>query len=369
MRVGIVGWFGSDNLGDEILLHTLMACVRSVVEDASFVVFTPTPERVAALHPVDALHMPTIRARGAGERQAAAQRAIRDCDVLLLGPGTVFQERSPNLPWPGTLVLFSRIVGMAKVARTPVVVAGAGVREGATPFGRRLLRVLGAACAAVGVRDQRSAAHFGGKAQVIGDMAYALKLPDVPPAGPGRRFALSMRPLAPETERTLLASLAGCVERLRADGWTGAFLPMAFGRGAQGEDDRDIYDRAFHDVLELAPNPLDGTGKLAAALDEWLGGLATYQLVIGTRLHAAVMAVALGVPTVAVAYERKVLDAFVDLKLSRFVVPPDVDTDTLHRTATLAAESTEEFRAAAARVADQGRIAHDFVASAMKGLH
>ncbi|WP_326558383.1 polysaccharide pyruvyl transferase family protein [Micromonospora sp. NBC_01796] len=378
MRIGIAGWFGSDNLGDEILLHTLVSCVRSVDESASFVVFSPNPDRVAALHRVDAERMPTLRARGAVGRQGTAQRAIRDCDILFLGPGTVFQERSPNLPWPGTLPLFARIVGMARLARTPVAPVGVGVREGGTPAGRRLLRVIGAASVAIGVRDQRSGSYFGARAQVIGDVAYALPIPDTQPAaaveeaaGSARpTFALSMRPLAPDTEAGLLLSIGGCLDRLQADGWTGDFLPMAFGQDAQGEDDRDIYRRAFGNVLGLAGNPLndrEGT-TLAGALDGWLTALAGYRLVIGTRLHAAVMAVALGVPTVAIAYERKVHDAFVDLGLGRFVVGPDVDAETLHRTATAAAGSPAEFREAAGRVARQGRIAREFVTATLKGL-
>lgn len=368
MRVGIAGWFGSDNLGDEILLHTLMMAVRAVDPEATFVVFSPTPDRVAELHGVDVAHMPTIRARGATERQSAAQRAIRACDILFLGPGTVFQERSPNLPWPGTIPLFARIIGMARLAGTPVAVAGAGVREGGTQFGRRALRVMGALCVDVGVRDQRSASYFGRSAQVIGDMAYALRYPEVDREKPDRRFAVSMRPLAPETETSLLAAISACADRLRDDGWSGVFLPMAFGRGANGEDDRDIYDREFSAELELAANPLDGRGRLADALDEWLGTLATYRLVLGTRLHAAIPALALGVPTVGIAYERKVNDVFVDLGLERFVVQPDVDGDQLHRTALRALAEPEEFTRAAARIARQGEVANGYVAKVLRGL-
>jgi polysaccharide pyruvyl transferase WcaK-like protein len=368
VRIGIAGWFGSDNLGDEILLHSLIGCVRSVEASASFVVFAPNPGRVRQLHAVDAEHMPTLRSRGAAERQGAVQGALRGCDLLFLGPGTVFQERSPNLSWPGTLPLFARLVGMARLAGTPVAVAGAGVREGGTAVGRQLLRALGAACVAVGVRDQRSAAHFGRGAQVIGDLAYALKLPEVKSAKRDDRFAVSMRPLAPDTETSLLAAISGCVDRLGREGWSGAFLPMAYGRDAHGEDDRAIYDRAFADALDVVATPLDGDAPLAGALDEWLGTLATNRLVIATRLHAAVMAVALGVPTVAVAYERKVHDAFVDLNLERFVLGPDVGSETLHRAARLAAESTEDFQDAAARLASQGMVGQQFIASVLKGL-
>ncbi|MER6757898.1 polysaccharide pyruvyl transferase family protein [Micromonospora echinofusca] len=368
MRVGIVGWFGSDNLGDEILLHSLITCVREVKENASFVVFCPNPDRVAELHGVQTEHMPVLRARGASERQVAVQRAIKSCQLLLLGPGTVFQERSPNLSWPGTLPMFARIIAMAKLAGTPVATVGVGVREGGTPFGRQVLRIIGASCVAVGVRDERTASHFGSGAEVIGDMAYTLPLPELDRADSGRRFALSMRPLAPDLEGSLLAATSGCAGRLRQEGWSGTFLPMAFGRGAHGEDDRVIYERAFRDLLDLDSTPLDGSRPLVGALRDWLQSLATNQLVLGTRLHAALLAVAIGVPTVAIAYERKVHDAFVDLGLREFLVPPDVDAETLYRTATAAAASAEQFREAAQRVAAQGRIAQGFVTALVKRL-
>ncbi|MEV6349555.1 polysaccharide pyruvyl transferase family protein [Actinoplanes sp. NPDC051851] len=368
MRVAIAGWFGSDNLGDEILLHTLMAAVRETREDASFVVLCPDPERVTELHRVDAVHMPTLRSRGTGERQEAAQRALREADILLLGPGTVFQERSPNLPWPGTLPLFARMVAMARLAGTRVAVAAAGVREDNTAAGRALLRWIGARCRAVGVRDQRSADTFGRGAQVVGDMAYTLRLPELGGIVRGQRFGLSLRPLASDAEASLIAASAEVVQRLRGDGWSGVFLPMAYGRGANGENDATIYDRAFRDTLDVATSPLDAEQPLAVNLDGWLTDLASYRLVLATRLHAALPAVALGVPTVAIAYERKVLDAFHDLGLGEFTVGKDVDADTLYRTATAAAAAPEVFREAAGRVAVQGTVARGYIASVFKDL-
>jgi len=198
-------------------------------------------------------------------------------------------------------------------------------------------------------------------------MAYALPFPDPEPGTPNR-FAVSMRPLATEAETPLLASLRDCVDRLRRDGWAGTFLPMAYGRGARGEDDRTSYDRAFSDALELAGMPLATGEPLDGWLDGWLRTLGTYRLVIATRLHAAVLAVALGVPTVAVAYERKVADAFTDLGLSRYVVGTDADAATVYRTAVSAVRSATDFHEAAARIARQGQVARDFVGSVLKEL-
>jgi polysaccharide pyruvyl transferase WcaK-like protein len=368
MKHGIVGWFGSDNLGDEILLHALIDRVAAADPEASFVVFCPDPRRVTEVHGVAAVAMPRLRGSAAARR--AANATIAGCDVLFLGPGTVFQERSPNLRWPGTLPLFARIVATARRAGTLVVPVGVGVREGGTALGRRLLRSIGAASHAIGARDRRSADLLSPRATVIGDLAYAVPVPTVEPAG-AHRFALSLRPLAPATADRLGAAVSACVRRLNADGWSGAFLPMALGRGARGEDDRDVR---LAEPLGLVENPLTRAGNgvrpagLAAGLDEWLRALGRHDLVVATRLHAAVMAIAVGVPTVAIAYERKVGDSLTDLGLERFVVGPDVDGDALHRTALEAAGSPERFREAAGRIAERGAVASAFVASVLGGV-
>jgi polysaccharide pyruvyl transferase WcaK-like protein len=367
MKAGIVGWFGSDNLGDEILLHSLMHNVRAAAGGAEFVVFSPNPDRVAALHGVQTAPMPTLRGEGLARRTQQAVRLIRECDVLLFGPGTVFQERSPNLPWPGTLPLFARITGMAKVAGTPVAAVGVGVREGGTAFGRSLLRSFGATALAVGTRDQRSAAHFGRRATVIGDMAYAVELPEPVMAGPDR-FAVSMRPLAPEMQRRLTAALSECVSGLRSRGWDGDFMAMAYGRDANGEDDRELYAADFAGSLSLATTPLDEAGTLSSTLDGWLRGLGRYRLVLGTRLHAALMAVAMGVPTVAIAYERKVHDAFVDLGLQPFLVGPDCSAEQLLSASLRAADHPDAFQRARERVIAQGQVAREFIGSMTKRL-
>jgi polysaccharide pyruvyl transferase WcaK-like protein len=366
VKVGVVAWVGSDNLGDEILLSALISGVRAAREDASFLVFGADPSRVAELHPVQAMPMPTLRGGGATGRQRAVRRAIQGCDLLFFGPGTVFQERSPNLRWPGTLVLLARTQLLARLAGTPVALVGVGVREGGTAAGRAALRLIGAASTAAGARDRRSATYLGRSTRVIGDLAYALPLPQVPPRPPGRRFALSLRPLGTAAEPVLVASVRRCLDRLVAEGWSGSFLPMALGSGARGEDDRASYEQHFRDLMGAVPNPLSGPGPLAGALQPWLCTLAGYHLVIAARLHAALMAVALGVPTVAIAYERKVRDALGDLGLGGYVTAPDAGPEVLYRTVQAAVAAPEEFREAAARIAAQGATARGFIASVLE---
>jgi hypothetical protein len=177
-----------------------------------------------------------------------------------------------------------------------------------------------------------------------------------------------MRPLAPDVQARLTVTLAGCVDGLRSQGWTGDFMAMAYGRDANGEDDREIYAADFADALGLATTPLDRTGSLATNLDAWLRELSTYRLMLGTRLHAALMAVAMGVPTVAIAYERKVHDAFVDLGLQQYLLSPDCSSAELLATALRAADNPEEFRRGRDRIVGQGQVAREFIATMVKRL-
>jgi polysaccharide pyruvyl transferase WcaK-like protein len=368
MRIGIVGWFGSDNLGDEILLHSLMQTIRESVADAEFLVMSPNPQHVGELHGVRTTPMPTLRGGDLARRTQDTKELIAACDLLVFGPGTIFQERSPHLRWPGTLVLLSRILALAKLVRTPVAAIGVGVREGGTAFGRSVLRSFGMASLAIGARDVRSAAYFGAKAAVIGDMAYTTRPPLRAQPTSAPRFAVSMRPLASAFQAPLVQALQRSSAALCDEGWSGEFLAMAHGRDANGEDDREIYEAAFKDRLALAGNPLTLGGDFGVNLESWQRDLAGNRLVIATRLHAALMAAALGVPTVAIAYERKVLDAFVDLGLEKFVLEPGCGADDIHGTALVAIQSTSSFAAAATRISEQAEVARGFVAATLGRL-
>src|SRR6185437_5550015 len=132
------------------------------------------PERVTELHGLAAVCFPTIRpVRSLTARWTSAARTIRTSDVVVLGPGTVFQERSHTLRRPGTLPLLIRLIILSFAVRTPVVIFGAAVREGGSRIGNRALKTAGMLCRDMWVRDDASAAVFGRRARVIGDVATA----------------------------------------------------------------------------------------------------------------------------------------------------------------------------------------------------
>lgn len=361
MRIGVAGWFGSDNLGDEVLLATTLRLVKELVPPSAVTVFAADPRRVAELHGATAVAMAP---RGYGAKLAGTPslaRELRRLDVLLVGPGTVLQERAPDLRWPGTFPLFLRLCLLARLVSTPVVVFGAGVREDTTVFGRAALRVIGRSAAAIGMRDHVSAGLLGPRAQVIGDLAGAWAGPAASPDDPGR-FAVSLRPLPLPLSSHVMAAVSDLIFTLNQDGLAGDFLVVAQGRQDPAQNDGTAWRAHFRDCLRKVEVPLD---RAVHPGDPWMGVLASYRVIIAARLHAALLALHFATPTVVIAHEEKLSRTFADLGLSEFVWTPSMSRRDLIAMTLRALADGAPFVAAQQRLAGAGDQARHFLRASL----
>ncbi len=221
-------------------------------------------------------------------------------------------------------------------------------------------------CTYVGVRGPTSVEilrswGFRGEVEVVGDPALALEAPPTDPH-PGRVVvcpAFTRGLLWGDDDRRVLTALAELVERLVADGRDVHLLSAFPG------DDRHVFElirRAGHsDLPYVAGYDTD--------LDEVLSLLASADVVVAERLHAAVLAAAAGTPFVAVEYRPKVADFARSVDSEEMVVRADavsadrltrlvarVDRDRTGITATLA-EHVGEYRRRLRRGAERIREA------------
>lgn len=173
------------------------------------------------------------------------------------------------------------------------------------------------------VRGPDSAEHlrtlgWKGEVEVIGDPALSLRRPGtfvrtdeviVAPLNTGGN-------LFGGNDSEVLDAMAAEVRRLAADGLS-VTLMSSF-----PEDDRWILE-----LERIAEVPSLGYLAGYADLDATLSRIAGARLVIGERLHASILAAAMGTPFVPVAYRPKVLD------FARSVGAQDlvVATDTIDR--------------------------------------
>ncbi len=312
-----VGWVGKENLGDEAMIEA------------------------------------TRRIMPWGEVEARGEAR----DLLLLGGGTLI-NRNQYLRW-----LLER-----DSPRIERAVFGTGVANpsywGITEDTAEWLRWLGT-CAYVGVRGPRSAQTlvdwgFNGEFEVSGDPALALT---------SERAYDSNGPI------------------LVAPAWTGGEL--------HGGDDRKVYAElataigtwaeAGREVVLMSCHPSDdrpilmikemteGTpityrpGYLDVA--EAVDVIASSSLVIGERLHACVLAAAVGRPFVAIEYRPKVRDFADSVAMEQWVVRTDeiISGGLVEMAAALGSGATEEMINAVATYRERLSAASAVIEAAVTG--
>ena len=124
-RIALAGWFGSGNLGDELILQALCQGVRA--RGAEPVAVSIDPEHTRREHGVAA-----VANRHPGQ-WASLLRAMRDVDAMAVAGGIIQSETSPwNIPFHA-----SRLFA-ATAARRPVAAAGIGVGRVTGAAGRIL---------------------------------------------------------------------------------------------------------------------------------------------------------------------------------------------------------------------------------------
>ena len=312
----IAGYFGFGNAGDEAILASMLADLRRLRPDLDAVVASGSPAATAAEHGVR-----TVRAI-ARDHLPAVIAAMRASDLVLLGGGGLFEDywevpleriftpRSGGLPFYAGFALLAAWLGR------PAMIYAAGVGPLTSEAGRTLTRVVFDLCAAATVRDAGSLALLESlgaqapRAEVAADPAFGFAVPD--PASlapllaalglaPGERpVGVALRPwsFGPDPEVWEAEAAAGLGRFLAESEERLLLLPFQAGdvvllrrlRAALGAS---VRDRVLLAERRLTPAELAG---VTAACGR----------VLAMRYHAALFALAAGVPVAALAYDPKV---------------------------------------------------------------
>jgi polysaccharide pyruvyl transferase CsaB len=310
----IAGYFGFGNAGDEAILAAMLADLRRLRPDLDAVVASGNPAATAADHGVRSV---------ARDDLPAVIAAMRASDLVLLGGGGLFEDywevpleriftpRSGGLPFYAGFALLAAWLGR------PAMVYAAGVGPLTSAEGRRLTRVVFDLCAAATVRDDRSLALLESlgaqapRAEVAADPAFGFAATDPATLGPllaalglapgERPVGVALRPwsFGPDPEVWEAEAAAGLGRFLAASEDRLLLLPFQAGdvvllrrlRAALGS----VRDRDRVLIVERRLTPA-----------ELAGVTATCGRVLAMRYHAALFALAAGVPVAALAYDPKV---------------------------------------------------------------
>jgi polysaccharide pyruvyl transferase CsaB len=309
MRLVLLGYFGFGNAGDEAILAAEVAALRSTMGVATeFVVVSGDPGRTESQHGLPAVARTDV---------AGLARAIRECDGVVAGGGSLLQDVTSARP----VAYYAGVMLAARALRKPVFVYAQGLGPLCRRFNRRLAGAALRSASYVSMRDEhaRALAEKLGVREIELVPDPALGIHDELPAGgrvPGR-LAVALRPWHGSDGPTgWLAALRDVLAELRRD--ADVHL-VAFHAG----QDVQLAQKLAADIGAVPVVAPDGPRAATAAL-------AGASAVLGMRLHALVLAAALGRPFVALSYDPKVASfaAQVEQPVAASV-PGSIDRDAL----------------------------------------
>lgn len=142
MRVGIIGWYGYGNLGDEILLEVVIGEVLKFVNRDDVIVFSERPSDVEKSHRIKSVII------GYEGKLGEFIDALEKIDILIWGGGGSFsdwqKEALPNI---------FKIISIAKALNKRIFLYSIGCGPITTENGKRIMQEICKLCDFVTVRD------------------------------------------------------------------------------------------------------------------------------------------------------------------------------------------------------------------------
>lgn len=292
-RIAIAGWYGSDNLGDELILQSLVRSLRA--RGAEPVAITIDAGRTGRDHGIE-----TVTHRSPSQ-SPALRRALDGCDGMAVAGGVIQSETSPwNIPFHT-----SRLRAAGR--RLPVAAVGMGVGRVNGPFGRSLSRRSLSRFRRIVVRDADSARRlrsWGLDGVVVGaDPAIAL---DPPAVDPEDTMCVILRP----ANRRGLRTAAGKATSASPRGETLDRIARSIdaAAAATGLIPRLLAFQATREGLiheELAHRLTTSADVVTPTVGNVLEEVGRSRMVVTMRYHGAVAALLHGRPTVMLNYSPK----------------------------------------------------------------
>ena len=292
-RIALAGWFGSDNLGDELILRALTVALRA--RGAEPVAISIDPEHTRRHHGISSI------SHRHPQQFPALVRALRGVDGLAIAGGIVQSETSPwNIPFHTSRVY------AAAAAGCPAAAVGIGVGRVRGPVGRTLARRALRGLNSLIVRDADSAEQlraWGLHGAAVGADPVAALAPG--PVEPQDTMCVILRPPNRRGWRTSAAKSARFGDCDDADQMAQAIGTAA---AASGLAPRFVAFQASRDDQrhQSVARRLQMEAEVVTPdLNNVLEEVGRSRLVITMRYHGAMAALLHGRPAVVLNYSPK----------------------------------------------------------------
>ena len=298
-KIAIMGFVGCGNVGDEAILAGTLRALKQAGEQ-NLVVFSWKPEETALLHGVTALPvLPGLK--GLWDFRSHLHRG----DLFMLGGGSLLQDRQRRIvPFWLARGLVARLVGCT------VVFHAQGVGPIKTILGNLLMRIIAPFVPnLVTLRDAESfrLISSSNRPHLVADPA--LLLPSIETERVPGRIVVAARKVQglEDREKDLVACLTHFAKR---NNLKLLFVPMHY------PDDCEMSER----LASLSGGVAIVERLSVAGMQEIM---ASAEMVVAMRLHAAVLAAGTLTPIVGLSYDPKVSSFFAQVGLADALCPWD----------------------------------------------
>ena len=372
----ISGWYGMGNLGDEVILQSMVSALKSRLGEVSFTGLSEKPGRLKSDYRVNSIRNSTRRIDFARKVFAIAR-----ADAFILGGGGILMDYGKTdtnvSKWLADMDIAQRL-GVHNLAW------GVGVGKVWTAESKRWIADVLPRSDRVSVRDKESAAALSAldvSRGVAVTCDPALLLPSIESArdrrakrGPTQsspRVLVCMRHWHVAGDWTqdeavfsrveaALASLADYLSAIKGASLT--FVP--FRTEGKDDDDREVGEQVKALLKGGAPPILVDHVPRA---DEFLKLAVDADLVIGMRLHSLVLASAVGVPCLALSYDPKVRNFMTSIGADDWVLSmEDASFEALRRMADAALAGGYPSALIGERIAGAQRLGKDDIDRAVE---
>lgn len=295
----VSGYYGFDNLGDEAICEEITDELKQLIDADQIVVLSNTPEQTAKRFQVRSINRWHV-----GE----LAKMLPSARLLVSGGGGLFQDavsfRSP--------IFYGTQIMLAKALGTPVMIYAQGLGPLTTFVGKVSTQFCLAMCDQIVVRDPASfqmLQDWSIPATLSADPVWRLEAKPVPDTIAERLSAIKSRHALVVglslrlSNHFTAADLTDLVEAMANSlPTTACIVPLSLQASLDDQILQEfcrLWAERGHPVEQL------DSGSLLLP-SQWATMLRQFDMVIAMRLHAAILALKSGVPTVAVAYDPKV---------------------------------------------------------------
>lgn len=295
-RVLISGYYGFGNTGDEAILEAL--AVEFKRQEIELSVLSASPEESKNRYGITAYSR---------FRLGQAARAIRNCNGLISGGGSLFQDVTSS----GSLYYYIGIVMLALALRREVFVYSQGIGPINWKFNRKLLAAALNRVSAISIRDRDSydeLLRLGVKtpASVTADPVFLLE-----PAGVergvkildesgldtekgGQMIGFAVRPWG-DRERASENFARAADKIIEEIGAKLVFFPF--------HHPQDL-DFTFEIIKKMKNKPYIVDKQYLPS--EVMAAMGLMNINIGVRLHSLIFSACMGVPMIGISYDPKI---------------------------------------------------------------